>query len=150
MTEFILDMGDTAGAARYAALSPFVQGYIEAAFFTSTGPDNAEEGLEHASFAELAIPAINRIVKECEAWERQNASVLALAYASDDYEEIQAGRDYWFTRNGHGVGFWDREALCAIKVGKNNETNLGDLLADRARHSERNLVRSDDGLIYHE
>lgn len=32
------------------------------------------------------------------------------AYARD-YDAEQAGRDLWFTSQGHGVGFWDREAL---------------------------------------
>lgn len=33
------------------------------------------------------------------------------------YDETQAGRDYWFTRNGHGVGFWDREQLRVDDIG---------------------------------
>ena len=31
----------------------------------------------------------------------------AYCYLSDGTIE-QAGHDFWFTRNGHGVGFWDR------------------------------------------
>lgn len=38
----------------------------------------------------------------------------------EPYTEIQAGRDFWFTRNGHGVGFWDRG------LGE-----IGDLLSER-------------------
>jgi hypothetical protein len=34
----------------------------------------------------------------------------------------RAGSDYWFTRNGHGVGFWDRDL-----------GDVGDMLSDAAR-----------------
>jgi len=34
-----------------------------------------------------------------------------LMRVADSYDDEQAGRDFWFTRQGHGVGFWDRKAL---------------------------------------
>lgn len=40
--------------------------------------------------------------------------------------EAAFGHDFWLTRQGHGVGFWDRDAL---KVG---EPELGDLLTAEA------------------
>lgn len=39
-----------------------------------------------------------------------------------DYDAKAAGRDFWYTRNGHGVGFWDRG------LGE-----VGDKLSDIAR-----------------
>lgn len=64
MPEFILDHGSSEATREFKALSPFVQGYIEAAFFTSTGPDNVEEGLEHGTVAEIASEALAKIVAE--------------------------------------------------------------------------------------
>lgn len=39
-----------------------------------------------------------------------------------DYDAKAAGRDFWYTRNGHGVGFWDRGL-----------GDIGDKLSDIAR-----------------
>ena len=50
----------------------------------------------------------------------------------------QIAHDFWLTRNGHGVGFWDRG------LGK-----LGDLLTDAAKtYGSADLYIGDDGLIY--
>lgn len=149
MPEFVLDMGDTAAAKRFNALPEFVQGYIEAMFFTSTG-SGGDEDLQYATFAELRRDALAQIRIECAVWQAENQTALNLAYASGEYDAAQAGRDYWFTRNGHGAGFWDRPQLTKIVCGKNNETNLGDVLADRSQHSERYLYRDSRGLIGYE
>jgi hypothetical protein len=34
--------------------------------------------------------------------------MLQKAYTSHNYDVEKAGRDFWYTRNGHGVGYWDR------------------------------------------
>lgn len=103
-------------------LSEFAQGYIEALFFTAgdmpgvfyRDPDADEPESVYVGFADLAPAALNRILNECvrfqatdvfkafAAW-RESADALEMG-ASDS----QAGRDFWFTRCGHGVGFWDR------------------------------------------
>ena len=50
----------------------------------------------------------------------------------------QAGRDFWFTRCGHGVGFWDR-GLGAT----------GDELSEIARKfGNRDMVLGDDKKVY--
>ena len=168
MPEFILDLGDSQGACTFANLSSFEQGYIEAAFFTSTGPDNEEEDLgEGSNFGELAPSAIDRIKADCADFETRAAALLALAYDSGDYDATQAGGDFWFTRNGHGVGFWAREQLKrdqkdlwrelgSPRIGdpawpeyeRQRQPALGDRLSDLCRYSEVYLVRGDDGLIY--
>ena len=138
MSEYVLPTGSDAAADRFAGLPDFVAGYIEAMFFTEANPDS--EDLAEASLEDLAPEAWDTIVADCEAWQAENACLLKQAY-DRDYDEEQAGRDYWFTRNGHGVGFWDRGALMA--------EGLGDRLSDAAGRSERYLYRGDDGLIYY-
>lgn len=75
--------------------------YIEAMYFTETGDEGQPD-----SGAELE-PDSKR-----EAWVACHR--LALACAGHDgidlrqYDPAQLGHDLWFTRNGHGVGFWDR------------------------------------------
>jgi hypothetical protein len=94
------------------------------------------------------------------------ADLLALAYDRDDYNEEQAGRDYWFTRNGYGVGFLDREQLndsrdlwreCGSprvdepgwsEYQARKTPTIGERLSDLARYSEVSPYRGDDGLIY--
>lgn len=170
MPEFILDYGSPDGARMFNALDSFTQGYIEAAFFTDTGSAD-DSDLENASVAELAPSAIERAKADCAEFQKAQAALLALAferYYPDDYcESIKAaGRDFWFTRNGHGVGFWDRDALnvpvwrygsrgelCldgAAEDGDSMLGALGDLLSDACRHRETGLYRGDDGLIYFE
>lgn len=145
MPEFILDHGTPDAARTFQSLDSFTQGYIEAAFFTSTGPDNEEEGLGEASFAEIADSSLAGIIADCAAWQAANASLLEQAYGQQGkyerspYDAERAGNDYWYTRNGHGTGFWDRG------LGE-----IGDKLADACRYHEVHMVRGDDGLIYFE
>ena len=141
MPEFHIDANDpTQDGLTYASLDSFTQGYIEAAFFTSTGTgDDAENDLEHASFGELAPEALTAIIADCAKFQADHSALLNLAYGMHGYDESRAGNDYWYTRNGHGTGFWDRD------LGE-----VGDMLANVARYHKINVVRGDDGLIYFE
>ena len=145
MTEFVLDMGSSAGRDAFRGLDSFTQGYVEAMFFTSTGTGD-DGDLQDASVSELAPSALELIVADCAKFQEVNAARLALAYerCSKDwvaYDQEAAGRDFWYTRNGHGVGFWDRDALRA--------DGLGDQLSEDCRTwRECYLYRGDDGLLY--
>jgi len=121
MPEFYLDTSGavaapinhhgSTGPLQWSDLSDFAQGYIEALFFT--WPDDEGDfigGITSPAFGDLASETLRTIVADCETFERENAATLESAYARD-YDASQAGRDFWFTRCGHGVGFWDREAL---------------------------------------
>lgn len=96
---------------------PFLRGYIVAALFTENPDpqsgeftdDDAENLLDRVPESFLAEAA-----RDCADFEASQAALLALAY-SDTYDANRAGNDFWFSRNGHGVGFWDRGLE---KVGK--------------------------------
>jgi hypothetical protein len=144
MPEFVLDLGSVEAAKRYNALSYFCRGYIEAMFFTS----ESDEEMSDISFDMLAPSALAQIVHECRAFERNNEKYLDIAYELDSSDTIQrvrggydsecAGRDLWYTRNGHGVGYRDRELGAVV-----------DHLTERARTmGESDLYRGDDGLLY--
>lgn len=140
MPEFILDHGSPEGAARFRQCDEFTQGYVEAMFFTDAS--DADDGdLADATVAELAPETWERIVADCKAFQDSNAALLARAYdigrAQNHYDEQAAGRDYWYTRNGHGCGFWGRD------LGE-----VGDALSNSARYHTVDLYRGDDGLIY--
>lgn len=139
MPEFILDHGTPDAARQLKSLDSFTQGYVEAMFFTDTGTgDDAENNLQDATVAELAPSALQKIIVDCQNFQHENADELQAAYETETgYDAEKAGRDYWYTRNGHGTGFWDR----GLGV-------HGDYLANAARYSEVSLYRGDDGLLY--
>ena len=130
MPQFILDeSGVVDGGRTFKNLDAFARGYIECLFFTETAtgvtPEEWDSDETQAdisagrvdgsipsglSFGDLSPGALDSILTDCAAFREKGAPLLAEAY-SRDYCEEQAGRDFWFTRNGHGVGFWDREAL---------------------------------------
>lgn len=120
-----------------ANLDAFTAGYIMALFWTSTG-----DGDQPDSEIELSPESLADIVADCAAFQTTNAGILAEAYARDGYGgESQAGHDYWLTRNHHGAGFWDRDAL--------EDGDLGERLSELARaEGEVDAYEGDDGLLY--
>lgn len=79
----------TDNETRFAA---FFGGYIEALYFTESGPD---------SELDPGFKADQRA--DCLRFWAQ-----AWAYIPEGVE-VQAGHDFWFSRNGDGTGFWDRD-----------------------------------------
>ncbi len=139
MPEFILDHGTREAALQFKALDSFTQGYIEAMFFTSTGTGD-DGDLKDASVAELAPDAWQSIIEDCANFQKLFADDLAEACDQDkmDYGMENAGRDFWYTRNYHGAGYWDRGL-----------GDIGDKLTDNVKgYAELYLYRGDDGLIY--
>jgi len=97
---------------RYYALDDFAKGYVEAMFFSNGDTcDDNESLLNDLGVDKLTIRSIGRIKRACEQFQKRAAPLLELAYACEDYDEAQAGHDFWFTRQCHGVGFWDRGQL---------------------------------------
>lgn len=121
-------------------LAPMVRGYIEAMFFTDTGPDTAEDGLgEDCAFSDLAPEAVALVQHRCAQFTEVVDGAIAPGLTSAGLEQI--GRDLHYTSNGHGVGFWDRPEI----YGQAN----ADLFTDAARKmSGRDLYRGDDGKLY--
>lgn len=149
MPEYIMEGRDHAARAE----SEFVLGFIEAALFTEREPgrdmaewftDEAAEARQagtesnipgDAGYGEIHPDSLALIRTFCQSWQDTNAALLARAYGREDYTEAQAGRDLWFTMNGHGVGFWDRATLDA--------EGLGADLTDAAGRHECNLFFGD-------
>lgn len=141
MPEFILDRGTPEAARQFQDLDSFTQGYIEAMFFTSTGTGDDEE-LEHATFADLAPETLDKIVRDCQRFQQENRIPLERAYIGCEqrgYDAEAAGRDFWYTRNHHGTGYWDRQ--------------LGDsithpLMLSAANYAQVDIYLGDDGKVY--
>lgn len=114
MPEFILSR--PARKHPYYALDDFAKGYVEAMFFTNgdTG-DEREYLLNELGVERLTRAAVKRIAADCRAFLSHimpdGCFVQQWINRAENYDMEQAGRDFWFTRQGHGVGFWDREEL---------------------------------------
>lgn len=85
-------------------LDDILAGYIEAVYFTETGDiDQPDAGTP------LSDSARNQASAECQDFlSRCEAAGLLASYTEAGGTWTQFGRDFWLTRNGHGVGFWDR------------------------------------------
>lgn len=115
-------------ALKWCDLSWFAQGYVEAIFFTECehgsnrdgdgarkwNPETDSSLPDDVAFSDLAPVALLAILNDCRAFEGSDAWRMWLAAdaaGGEDVEsapdETQAGRDFWYTRNGHGCGFWD-------------------------------------------
>lgn len=149
MTEFVLNT-DGAGAP-WHGLDAFTQGFIEAAFFSETScfdsseffTDEAQERISEgqadgeipndASVSDIDVDSFAKVKNYCDKFQSDNAELLQEAYAARDglngeYDEVQAGRDLYFTHAGHGVGYWDRGL-----------GDIGDKLSTAAGRGEINL-----------
>ena len=107
MPEFMINSD-----ARFEALPEFTKGYVEAMFFTNgdTGADD-EDKLNRLGTARLTAKALRSICATCAAFEQTHADLLTAAYERPGYGPREAGRDLWFTRQGHGTGHWDRRRI---------------------------------------
>lgn len=133
MPQFILDVGSVEGAKAFNALDSFTQGYITAMLWTE------EEELEGGSVAEIAPESLVDIVADCLSFQTCNAANLE-AYQEAGHDLEHAGHDFWLTRNGHGVGFWDR-----------GMGDLGEHLSKAAKvYGEVYVCLGDDGLVHHD
>lgn len=110
MPQFHLN-APTRVAHPFYSLDAFARGYVEAMFFTNCDSGCDDEFIANRLGVEkLTCDSVASIAQECEAFIERASPLLELAYLRG-YDEEQAGRDFWFTRQGHGVGFWDRRQL---------------------------------------
>ena len=121
----------------------FRAAYIEAALWSSTYGANGENSMDDGEH-KLAAETINVMHIDCDRFIATAADTLDQLEGSDFYRDGEyewaemAGHDFWLTRCGHGVGFWDR--------------GIGELGVELSTICESfgnvDLYIGDDGLIY--
>ena len=97
-------------------LREFKRGYITAALWSSTdGDDTPLDDSEKYGEEKLAAETVQKMESDCEKFIQLNADDLreyaekrAIPIGAEYTAEECAGHDFWLTRAGHGVGFWDR------------------------------------------
>lgn len=95
------------GLPRWRAPDKFARAYVECALWSSTDnstPSGGEPLDKNYSMADIAPVALARMVADCQQFQNDACGPLLVSGQSDE----QSGHDFWLTRNGHGVGFWDR------------------------------------------
>jgi hypothetical protein len=111
-------------------LDDFFGAYKACAAWSSTDGDN--ESLEAFDFADETLHGMR------EDGRAFITEAQATGYLDECKTAEQAGHDFWLTRCGHGVGFWDRGL-----------GDAGDRLTERCDvWGTVDLYLGDDGLIY--
>jgi len=114
----------------------FPRSYIGTALWAST--DSEGDPLDDRyNVNDLSNEAVERAVKDCDAFRQRAAKELSNVDLSD-YREGQIAHDFWLTRNNHGAGFWDGDY----------PESVGQALTELAESfGECNLYVGDDGTI---
>ena len=87
-------------------LELFIEAYIAAALWSSTGDDEEPLDLNYSK-DDLSIEAALKIGVDCALFFE---TIKGLTPVFDELPEEwirHAGHDFWLTRCGHGCGFWD-------------------------------------------
>jgi len=104
----------------------FMRHYLEAMCFTDFETEVELPPLSQ----EMAV----QVLRECGTFY-----LLAREYMTDDNDLEMCAHDFWYTRNGHGAGFWD---------GDWPEPACSKLTGFSERFGEAHVYKGDDGLLY--
>jgi hypothetical protein len=90
-------------------LDDMVQGYVAAALWTS---DDGEGGYldTRYDFGDLLVSTQEQARRDCLKFLELADQIMNGRPAEADC--VEWGRDFWFSRNGHGSGFFDCKLYC--------------------------------------
>lgn len=125
----------------------FTSAYLECALFCGIEfpedhPDSGRDKNYHADPEAIDPNTLAAMAKDCARFRTPEiVAALDRAEESGMVDVIgKAGRDFWYTRNGHGVGFWETDRW---------PSEESDILDKAARaFGEVDLYAGDDGRIY--
>lgn len=90
-------------------LNAFIAGYFETLYFAGIATNCDGETVENIAGIDMTEEAREECRQDCARFlDLAGGKVNLAIFGSDDYDHTQAGRDFWLSRQGHGVGFWDR------------------------------------------
>ena len=116
-----------------------INGYKEAFIFAEPVTDHNGEYIENLDDYDFSDQAHQRIIHDVAAYCDANDAAISEAM-SDGATANQIGNDLHFTRNGHGVGFWDRPEIYTTNTA-NRLTNAAKLKPSvHAYIGEDNLI----------
>ncbi len=110
--------------------------YIEALLWSSQDEEDDLTGTQSAEFEA-------QCESDCETFTLRAEKILERLEEVESWDMAQMGHDFALTRNGHGVGFWDRPEIWGERGGA--------LLTTLShRFGEVWPYTGDDGQIYSE
>lgn len=122
------------------SFNDFLDAYRECALWCGVIVENEETGeLENDSgntytVSDLSVTAVQESQLDCASFFEQN---LELLKETGEHDFAKHGRDFWFSRCGHGAGFWDRSYGA-----------LGDVLHRNTKpYGSTDLIVGDDGFL---
>jgi hypothetical protein len=91
--------------------NPMLRGYLETALFADLPEEHINKfGTEDINFNSLVVAH-----NDVNAFTKKAAELLN-GMGTDELNQV--GTDFWYTRNGHGTGFWDREKIYGEELAK--------------------------------
>lgn len=121
-------------------IKAIIDGYKEAFIFAESATDQHGDYIDSLDPYDFSQDANDRIAQDVTAFINANVAAIAEAMA-DGATAIQIGNDLHFTRNGHGVGFWDRPEIYT--------TNTANRLTNAAKFMPNvSAYIGEDDLIY--
>ena len=88
----------------------FHREYLRAMFFTETGEEDSPLGCA-GDPGQISNSMFASTLADCDRFCKTQGHLFKEEHhtkgSPDDTAELHAARDFWYTRNGHGCGFWD-------------------------------------------
>ena len=130
-------------SSKTASLDTFFNAYVEAALWSTSdnSDDRGGEPLDkNYGPSDIDAETLGKMKNDCRLFMQEQAMLLAFL------DDEQAGHDFWLSRNGHGVGFFDLEPR---QMGEGAPEGLPDALQKAAKkYGEFDLYVGDDGKIH--
>ncbi|MHC1898490.1 hypothetical protein LC169_18285 [Escherichia coli] len=116
-----------------------INGYIEAFVFAENASYYNGDYIPDLAGFDLSSQALDRIADDVTAFINANLTAIFEAM-SNGATANQIGNDLHFTRNGHGVGFWDRPEIYTPNTA-NRLTSAAEVMPDVSAYiGEDNLI----------
>jgi len=118
-------------------ISPMTRAYLICALWSSSDNSNEQGGDpldDNYDLEDIAPESVRQAESDCVRFKQTNEVDLV------EWDDEQAGHDFWLTRNHHGAGFWDRGKGAAGRR----------LTTAAQQYKELHPMVGDDGQIYFE
>ncbi|WWT49411.1 hypothetical protein [Escherichia phage vB_EcoM-LTH01] len=117
-------------------INTIIDGYKEAFIFAESATDQHGEHIDNLDPYDFSQDANDRIAQDVTAFINANIAAISEAMA-DGATAIQIGNDLHLTRNGHGVGFWDRPETYTTNTA-NRLTNAAKFMPNVSAYIDNN------------
>lgn len=130
----------------FAGADGFTRSYIDTALQLMSDDPDLPDGFV-PDVEKLSTAGMQRMLADCAEFQRLHGDVISEAVhprkkRGEWSPEALAGMDFWLTRCGHGVGFWEDDRWVEPHASAMDKTS--------ENFGNQDLVLGDDGLIYAE